>query len=49
MAGTIAHDGDAIGELEALLDIVSDEEDCFLFALPDMDEIGAHFFIRNRL
>jgi hypothetical protein len=33
--GTIAHDEDAIGELDGLLDVVRDEEDRFLFALPD--------------
>jgi hypothetical protein len=47
--GKIAHDEDAIGELNGLLDIVRDEEDCFLFALPDAHQIGTHFFVRNRL
>ena len=46
--GTIAHDEDAIGELDGFFDVVCHEEDCFLFALPDTDEIGTHFFIRNR-
>jgi len=41
--GTIAHDEDAIGELDGFLDIVRDEEDRFLFALPNAHEIGAHF------
>ncbi|PYJ54175.1 MAG: hypothetical protein DME82_12300, partial [Verrucomicrobia bacterium] len=41
--GTIAHDENAIGELDGFLDIVRDQEDYFLFALPDTDEIGAHF------
>jgi hypothetical protein len=47
--GTIAHDEDAIGALDGFLDIVRDEEDRFLFALPDVHQIGTHFFIRNRL
>jgi len=47
--GTIAHDENAIGELEGFLYIVRDEEDCFLFTLPDTDEIGPYFFVRNRL
>jgi hypothetical protein len=47
--GTIAHDEDAISDLDGFLDIVRDEEDRSLFALPDTDEIGTHFFIRNRL
>ena len=47
--GTIAHDEDAISELNGVLDIVRDEEDCFLFALPDAHQIGTHFFVRNRL
>jgi hypothetical protein len=38
----MAHDEDAIGELDGLLDIVRDEEDRF-FALPDTDEIAPHF------
>jgi hypothetical protein len=33
--GTIAHDENAIGELDGFLDIVRDKEDRFLFALPD--------------
>ena len=41
--GTIAHDENAIGELDGFLDIVRDQEDCFLFALPDTDEIGRAF------
>jgi hypothetical protein len=49
VAGTIAHDEDTISELDGFLDIVRDEEDCFLFALPDAHQIGTHFFIRNRL
>jgi hypothetical protein len=41
--GTIAHDEDAISELNGFLDIVRDEEDRFPFALPDAHQIGTHF------
>lgn len=47
--GAIAHDEDAIGKRHGFFDVVRDEEDRFLFALPDAHQIGTHFFVRNRL
>jgi hypothetical protein len=47
--GTIAHDENAIGALHGFFNVVRNEENGFLFALPDAHQIGTHFFIRNRL
>jgi hypothetical protein len=41
--GTIAHDENAIGKLHGFFNVVRNEENGFLFALPDAHEIGAHF------
>jgi DNA modification methylase len=47
--GTIAHDEDAIGKLHGFFNVVRDEENGFLFALPNAHEIGPHFFVGKRL
>jgi hypothetical protein len=47
--GTITHDENAIGKLHGFFNVVRNEENGFLFALPNVHQIGTHFFIRNRL
>lgn len=42
--GTITHDENAIGELHGFFNVVRNEENGFLFALPNAHEIGTHFF-----
>ena len=41
-AGRRAHDDDAVGEIDRLVDIVGDEEDRLAVALPDAQELRAH-------
>jgi hypothetical protein len=47
--GTRTHDRHPVGELDRFFDVVRDKKNCFLFALPDPHEIGAHFLVRKRL
>ena len=37
-----AHDQDAVGQLDRLVDVVGDEEDRLAFGFPDPDEVGPH-------
>src|SRR5690348_6042714 len=41
-AGRGAHDDDAVGQIDRLVDIVGDEEDGFAVALPDAQQLRAH-------
>ena len=48
-AGCRGHDKNAITHVDGFIDVVGDEKNRFLFALPDAHQIGAHFFAHKRV